>query len=323
MYSWGVLCAGLILFAGTRGSAAPLYPYLADVRTEITNQLAFVSDTNNAVIGSRSAQIRLLTQARNLISRRGRSSLQGDLQLLATVSALLSRTGTNNLFAPLLDEAMQNYATVLTENSGTLAATLTTLPPSPSVTAAMDNLDAINGVLDQASTAATPALASRLLSRASLRLIALQTVVTRLTRVPDPTPPPAGVNEFRAFINGETFVADTVPLATFSPGTGFLTLRAAQNLGGETRSMSLTMSGVRDGRTTVIQFGNVLQGNYAIYTRSGSNTVGYTSTSGSATVTLDATNHTVSGSFNFIGTSQAGLAAPVQVSGGTFTANVR
>jgi hypothetical protein len=313
------LCLGLLAFA-LNGSSATFYPYLDPVQDEITNQLAFLRDTNNVVEG-RTAQIRQLNQALNFLQRRGRVSLQSDLQKLATVSALLTRNANADLYEPLLVEAAQNYSTALLSSADSLSTRLEGLPPSRDVTAAMNALDSVNSTLESAQATSDPTLAARLLSRGSLRLLAIEASLTRLNRPTDPILPDA--NGLRAFINGESFTADTAPLATFSSGTGILTIRGSQNLGSETRSLTLTISGVRDGRTVVERLGETGRGSYAIYTRSGTNTAGYTSTTGSATVTLDLATGVATGTFNFLGTARSGQATPVQVSGGNFIAPVR
>jgi hypothetical protein len=122
--------------------------------------------------------------------------------------------------------------------------------------------------------------------------------------------------EFRAFVGSETFSADN-PTATYNPGTGFVSINGTQTRAGETRSLSFTISDVRPG-TTVHQLGDSTSSSYGIYTRRGTNVVGYTSTSGNIIVTLDSAAQTMTGTFSFNGTSRAGLDAPVQVSGGTF-----
>jgi hypothetical protein len=287
--------------------AATLLPYLVPVRNEITNQLAILlADTNT----DNSAQIRTLTQARNLVDRRGRASLQNDLQTLANVSLLLSRTDLALTFSPVLEAAAQNYLATLETTAAVLETNLANLPASDQRVAAEASLDFVNLTLDQAAVAATPIASARTMARAAVRLVALQSLVARLNR--DATRRP----ELRAFAGSETFDANN-PTATFSPGTGFLSINGTQTRSGDTRSLSLTISDVRPG-TTVHQLSDASTSDYAIYTRRGTNVVGYTSSSGNIIVTLDAAAQTVSGTFSFLGVSRAGVDAPLQVSGGTF-----
>lgn len=302
------LVTGLVFISclGTT-HAAFLLPYLIPIRGEITSQLALLSADTNA---TNTAEIRALTQARNTLSRRGRTSLQNDLQMLSTLSVLLSRGDLNTTFGPLLDTAVSNYLATLEATTATVETNINTLPPSDQRAAMQTSLDFIEITLDQAASASNPTDATRAMSRAAVRLIALQSVTARLSR--DATRRP----ELRAFVGSETFSADN-PTATYSPGTGFVSINGTQTRGGETRSLSFTISDMRAG-TTVHQLGDSTSSSYVIYTRRGTNLVGYTSTSGNVIVTLDAAAQTMTGTFSFNGTSRAGLDAPVQVSGGTF-----
>jgi len=308
-----LVTATLLVFIVSSASSATLFPFLIPLRTEITNEIAALTGSTNR--GS-AADLRALIQARNAIDRRGATSLNNDLQTLSTVATLLSRGDLAVTFAPLISEAAGNYFAVTSTMADRLGTNVNALPASDQAAVAQNALNSINLTLDQAQAATSPLAEVRTLSRAAIRLVAVQAVVNRLGRDQN------RVDDMTAFINGQSFHAGTTTSAFFDPSLGTLSVNGTQTIGTESQSISLTLGNVRPGTTTHL-LGDSTTDSYAIYTRLGTNVVGFTSSSGFAVVTVDTTAQTVSGTFSFVGTSSAGLAAPVQVSGGNFFSHLR
>jgi hypothetical protein len=170
-------------------------------------------------------------------------------------------------------------------------------------------------LLDDVLLASTPISASRLLSRAAVRLVAVQSLISRLTEENNRS------QELSAFIGSDFFSANN-PGASFSPATGALTISGSDNSRGQSRAITITLSDVRIG-TSVHSLGSAGTGNYAIYSQRGTNSIGYTSSSGYVAVTIDAAGRIASGTFSFNATASTGRDAPVQVSGGTFFSRLR
>lgn len=308
----GAAVAALLLVMLETSRAATLFPFLRPVRAEITNQIAFRTSGGS----SNAADLRLLTQARNLIDRRrGRATLSGDLQILSTVATLLSRTSSRIEFEPLLQDSAISYLEVLTSTATNLQVTLSNLPPSASLDAAQNTVDSVVVSLEQAAAAPSALAASRALSRAAVRLLAVEALATRLTRERNRP------EEMSAFIGGTLFRAGANTSAFFNPATGVLTISGTQNSGFESRSMTLSVSDVQAG-TSTHTLGSPTTGDFASLSIRGTNSVGYASSSGLAFVTVDVVGRTVRGTFSFSGSSSSPFASPIQVSGGSFFARI-
>lgn len=306
----------LLCVAWFPASAATAFPFLTPIRTEILGQIASLNDTNLHPIltAQERTQLRALLQARNLLSRRGRASLAGDLQMLSTLSLQLGRLFPQGEFEPLLDDAVVQYQAVLTSTSSTLATNINRLPPSQQTATAAHALESIDTTLAQVDSATSTVAAARLLSRAALRLVAVQALVARLLRDIDRP------MQMTAFVDASTFRSGPASTsATFHSDLGLLTVTGTQTTPGtrDSRTITLSMANVHEG-TTTHQFGSVASGTFALYTRRGTNTVGFTSSSGFAIVTVDSAAGTISGTFSFMGNSLINLDPPATVSGGNF-----
>lgn len=295
------------------GVAASYTSSLGPLRTAVLDEIAFVSSD---VTTSNAAALRPLMQARRALDRRTRVSITSDLQMLAAAATVLNRSDYAELFAPVIDETVATYSLQLEDLAAGLGDTLDALPENSQVAAATRTLETIDALRERANNAPNAEIAARLLSRVALQMTALQSSVARLTRGS------TTASTLTAFVGGLVFTATDNVTATYSPGLGVLTIGGTQADAATARTLTLSLRNVRPGTTTQ-SLGSIGTGDYGLYSERGTNVVSYTSVSGSATVTLDTINRTVSGTFSFVGASRAGLDTPVQVSGGTFSLPLR
>jgi hypothetical protein len=308
-----VLCSALL---ASEGFSAVFTSYLGPLRTAVLDEIEFVSSD---VTTSNAFALRPLNQTRRALALRTRPSLTSDLQMLAAAATVLNRSQYADLFAPLVEDTLFTYASLLDTTVDSLGATLDTLPQSAQVLSAQRSLDSIISLRERADTSPNAEIAARLLSRAALQLNALQTTAARLARGNGSGNSSTALS---AFINGDSFTADSITSAIFNPGVGALTITGTQRTGDATRTLTLSLTDIRSGTTTHI-LGGVGLGSYAIYSSRGTNILGYTSVSGSATVTVDTFNRTATGTFSFVGSGRSFFDPPVQVSGGTFSLPLR
>lgn len=308
----GCFSACAVILWAAQSNAALVYPFIDPIRAEVVAEIVAMQETN----GASGFEYRLLVQARSIIDRRSRASLANDAQVLGSVAGPLLRSANRAIFSPLLATAAQSYFEVIVTDANTAATNLSRLPPSTFVSFAHQSLNLVFLYLDQAASASDLLSQTRLISRAVARLDSVRALIDRIGRDVSPSP------SFTAYIRGDLFQSDAPPSVIYNPGAQVLTISATQIRGLERRSIVLNLSRVVPGTSSHL-LGDSTTDNYAIYTRQETNTVGFTSSTGSAIITVNVDSEGVNGTFSFIGVSRSGLDAPLLISGGRFQASIQ
>jgi hypothetical protein len=309
------LFAGLLFTSSTR--AALLLPLLNPVRSAIVTNISGLTNST-PLSAEQERQLRFLRMAQRNIDRRGPVSLFNDIQVLASVTTVLGRAFPDGEFDPVLETAISGYYTELLSSALTLSSNVTLLPPSTATSIAANNVADALEILGQFNPGASLSAQTALLTRAASRLRTAQLLTSRARST-------VGLRDrFAATIDGRPFQANSVSglSATYNAGSQFLTVTAHETSGASgNRSISLFIAGVTSG-TTTHSLGSPATGTYAFLTvASPTNSASFTSSSGNAVITLNATTGTVSGRFSFNGTDTVGAGTPVRVTNGDFSSH--
>lgn len=260
-------------------------------------------------------RLRLLNQARRSIDRAGRATLFGDVQILAGLNNTLSRLFPDGEFTPLIETAILDYRDLMTEAAIDLNDRVGRMPPSGGTVQASNTVADVVDELAALDIASGAGSSMQILTRSATRLRSVEGLLTR-------TGPGGGrVNRMTAIVDGRRFSATQNGVSgIYNGGSFFLTISGREGVGAGTanRAIQLFLSDVRPG-TSTHSLGAAGTGNYAIYSeRTATNSIGISSITGNATVTLDAINNTVTGRFNFTAQDVFSGVGPVRVSGGDF-----
>ena len=315
MKKLAVCLTAVLLFGCVHIHAAVSLPSVfAPIRSAIADQLAALTN-NPAGRGPQARQMRLLRQARRTLDRPGRPSLFGDVQILAGLANSLTRAFPDAEFDLLLQVAVADLQDALRNATVALSNTVAALPPSGSTINASNTLAEVMTSLDQLDPAAGVAGGVQTLSRAAVRLRSVEGLLSRArttTSRGDRMTATAGNTRFQAEPGAHLS-------AIYNPAVQFLTISGTQVSGPPTatRTIKLFIANVVPG-TTTHSFGSPATGTYAIYSFAATNSGGFTSSSGTAIVTLDAVANVVSGRFDFSGIDEPGGGGPDRVTAGQF-----
>jgi hypothetical protein len=186
MKQLGYLIAMLVLLGTLTSNATPLLPYLDPVRTAITNELTIQSNT----LPLDKKLITKLNAALKLIDRPGATNLLKDAKLLAALVPPLTKSSVSNVFAPLLDQAVDNYLAVLLSAAEGASNSLTVAFPSGVHRSADKALLALSTIMSNAQYTADLLAAAKLVSKGVAKLNQVNVLVTKSLHV---AAPPAGV----------------------------------------------------------------------------------------------------------------------------------
>jgi hypothetical protein len=292
---------------------------VAPIRDAIVEELAAL--TNNPSGSTQELrQRRLLRQAQRTLDRAGRPSLFGDVQILASLASSLRNAFPDGEFDLLLQVAIADYRDALVDATLSVSNRLSTLPASGANINASNTMAGILTTLAGLDPRSGITGGIQALTRASVRLRALEGLLTR-TR-----PASNRGDRMTARVENAGFLATGADVSAIYNAAGqFLTLNARQVSGVPplSRSIKLFVANVT-ASTTTHSLGSPVTGTYAIYSAASStNSDGFTSSSGTATITLDTVANTVSGRFSFSATDELGQANPVRVTAGEFFAHLQ
>ena len=315
MKKFAVWLATVLLFGSVKIQAAVSLPSVfAPIRSAIADEFATLTNNPSAPAQQR-RQMRLLRQARRTLDRPGRPSLFGDVQILASLANSLTRAFPDAEFDLLLQVAVADLQDALINATLSLSNTVAALPPSGSTITASNTLAGIMASLAQLDPAAGVASGVQALNRAAVQLRSVEGLLSRARSTI------SRGDRMTARAGSVSFQAETGAhlSAIYNSAVQFLTISGTQISGPPlvSRTIKLYLANVTPG-TTTHSFGSPATGTYAIYSFSSTNSGGFTSSSGTAIVTLDTAANVVSGRFDFSGIDELGGAGPDRVTAGQF-----
>ena len=300
------LVLALVLIAIVPPAHAAIFlPHLADVRVEITNQLAIAS--NAPALDKK--LVSALRKSLTLIDRPGKTNVANDLKTLGLVAKSLNRTSVSNEFQSEFTAAVDEYFILLSAAANSGSNRLNATYPGRLRDSAAKALEKVFASLLDASGYLDLAAEAKLLSKIA---IAIGRAETAIARAEDAPAPPASIT---ATVTGSLNTTIKTQGAGIVAGDS-LVLNGAQAMGAGIKQINLVCMAVPEGTHTV----NVENGNI--------NTLQFPGTSmnfgngvGTATVTRNNANRTAFGTFSFTATGVSGTIGTITVTGeftGTF-----
>ncbi len=311
------LALGLSVIPST---AAVLYPsIIAPLRSAIVDEIDSLA--NNAALSPQEIrQLRLLRQSTRNLSRRGRATLIGDVQILSGLATSLTRSFPEGEFNPLLQQAILDYGDLLLQSAANLQTNISGLPPSTGANTASNAVNDAIQTLGQLDATTPVGTGVQVLNRAVSRLRSAEGISNR-------TRPPVSLSaRMTATVAGRRFIANPGGIsANYSSGTETLTIvgRETGGFSPGSSSIQLILTGVTPG-TTTLSLGSPGTGSYATFSATTpTNSIGLTSLTGNVTVTLNTTTGQASGRFSFETGDPFSGQDRVRVTGGDFAVPLR
>jgi hypothetical protein len=300
------LILAIVSFSFAQQSRAALFlPHLADVRLEITSQLAIAS--NAPVLDKK--LVTALRKSLTLIDRPGKTNVANDLKTLGLVAKTLNRTTVSNEFQNEFTAAIDEYFLLLSAAATSGSNRLNATYPGRLRESAAKALEKVFAAILDASVYSDLPAEAKLLSKIATSIVRAEAAIARAENAPAP---PASIT---ARITGSLNTTIKTQGAGIVAGDG-LVLNGAQAMGAGFKQINLVCLAVPEGTHTV----NVQNGSINTLQFPGI-AVNFGNGVGTATVTRNNANRTAFGTFTFTATGVSGTTGTITVTGeftGTF-----
>lgn len=288
-----------------QSSAAIFLPHLADVRTEITNQLTIASNApalDKKLVAS-------LRKSLTLIDKPGKTNAANDLKILGLIAKTLNRTTVSNEFDAEFTAAVNAYFNELSAAAESSAERLDATYPGRLREVATKALQKVLDGLEDGVSLTDLVAQAKLLSKAAAAIVRADLAIARAENAPAP---PASIV---AQVTGSLRTSIKTQGAGIVAGDG-LVINGAQSAGTTVRQINFVCLAVPEGTSTV----NLNGGNVNVLKFPGV-AITYGNGTGTATVTRNNVNGTAFGTFTFTATGVSGTTGSITVTGefsGTF-----
>jgi hypothetical protein len=279
-----------LCFGARRAEATPYLPYLSEVRTQLTVQIAIASNTVPVDSKLQGA----LQKSLSLIDKADTPSLANDLKVLGALATAISKTSISTVFQGSLDKAVNDYFDLVYGMTNTSAAKLATAYPSKAKDSTQKSLTKLYATLGSADIDGNFGVAAKLIGKALSQLASTEKLLASALKV---AAPPSGVNGTITGSSNWNFKSTLAVAVTGSP-TNNVTVNSSEVIlkapFGQ-RTLTFSMYGLQEGANTL----TVGLNDFLIVEVYGNGTGGaYNDSSGTIQVNYNSTTKTVVGTFN-------------------------